>query len=542
MPVIDSSHCSSTPSIPLFDICVYHAPKEHLAFSAIAIVFVLCLSLKLFAPKKSQQTRRIPVFGYRSAFEPTLSLTSRFVVNARKMVTEGCSKFRDTPFLLRRFDSDVMVLPKKYLNELRLAPASQLNSARALSGSKVYKWTFSSPIVESDIHQRVLGKKLVSEASKYLDLAKTELEYGWSTDIPITDATDRTLEWKEVDISHSVRTLVARMTSKVMLGSIPCRNEEWINMTTDFPVRMFTTRVLLSLFPAWSLPVMSQFIPSRYRLKQHFKTAERIIGPLMKSHIEAVQRRSTGAHVEEEDTLLHSMMDAATGKENEIAEMAARQCLIAFAGVNTTSNTIANVLFDLAAHREWISILLKEIDGTTAELGKMNEQEGAGLKHWLGKLEKLDSFIMESMRINPVMLLTSARYATQPQTMKDGFHIPGGTTVAWPNYFYHHDPSTVAEPDVFDPMRSHRKRHASSEQMTKHTVGRIDVNNLAFGYGKQACPGRMLAAGQIKATVVKFLSEFEFRYPEGKTRPTVCGLNEFSFPDLEAKLLVRLRR
>jgi len=39
-------------------------------------------------------------------------------------------------------------------------------------------------MVESDLHFRILKDRLITEAHKYLDLAKTELEYGWHIDIP----------------------------------------------------------------------------------------------------------------------------------------------------------------------------------------------------------------------------------------------------------------------------------------------------------------------------------------------------------------------
>jgi len=39
---------------------------------------------------------------------------------------------KDTPFLLRRYDVDFMVLPMRYLDETRLMPSSKLSGKRAL--------------------------------------------------------------------------------------------------------------------------------------------------------------------------------------------------------------------------------------------------------------------------------------------------------------------------------------------------------------------------------------------------------------------------
>ena len=42
-------------------------------------------------------------------------------------------------------------------------------------------------MIESNLHFRVLQNKLTAELPKYLDIAKTELDYGWPIDIPQPD-------------------------------------------------------------------------------------------------------------------------------------------------------------------------------------------------------------------------------------------------------------------------------------------------------------------------------------------------------------------
>jgi hypothetical protein len=39
-------------------------------------------------------------------------------------------------------------------------------------------------MIESNLHFRVLQNKLTAELPKFLDIAKTEMEYGWPIDIP----------------------------------------------------------------------------------------------------------------------------------------------------------------------------------------------------------------------------------------------------------------------------------------------------------------------------------------------------------------------
>lgn len=59
--------------------------------------------------------------------------------------------------------------------------------------------------------------------------------------------------------------------------------------------------------------------------------------------------------------------------------------------------SLTNALYDLAAHPEYAQILREEIALVTAE-----EPSGKLRKKTMPKLKKLDSFIKESQRVNPL--------------------------------------------------------------------------------------------------------------------------------------------
>lgn len=59
--------------------------------------------------------------------------------------------------------------------------------------------------------------------------------------------------------------------------------------------------------------------------------------------------------------------------------------------------TLSNVLYDLAAHPEYIAVLREEVERISAE-----EPDGKIRKKTMPKLRKLDSFIKESQRVNPL--------------------------------------------------------------------------------------------------------------------------------------------
>ena len=131
------------------------------------------------------------------------------------------------------------------------------------------------------------------------------------------------------------------------------------------------------------------------------------------------------------------------------------------------------------------------------------------------------------------------RQILEPITLKDGTHIPQGTRIAFCNANILD--STLPNPETFDPMRSYRRRYETGN-LLKYRAGMTDRDNLHFGYGKSACPGRHFAVAEIKMTAMKLIRNYEFKYPEGKSRPKNYYADEYVFADPRAKILMRKRR
>jgi cytochrome P450 len=124
-----------------------------------------------------------------------------------------------------------------------------------------------------------------------------------------------------------------------------------------------------------------------------------------------------------------------------------------------------------------------------------------------------------------------------PITLKDGTHIPAGTRIACAKGDVLYNDTGVAD---FDFLRWYRKRHETGE-LEKHLVVLPEKEYMHFRYGRQACPGRQFAVASVKVLMVKLLSEYEFKYPEGKGRPKVFSADEYCFLNPMSKLVMRKR-
>ena len=130
----------------------------------------------------------------------------------------------------------------------------------------------------------------------------------------------------------------------------------------------------------------------------------------------------------------------------------------------------------------------------------------------LQKLEKLDSFVRETARLEVTNAASFERKALKTFKLSDGTLIPAGTAIAVSSIQIGRDPVRYPDPDVFqgfrfvsnkasDPGRTQQFANMSSEQLT-------------FGAGRHACPGRFFAGAIVKLLIAQFLISFEIKAPE----------------------------
>tara|TARA_R110002003_G_scaffold40_10_gene2719 strand:- start:36610 stop:37002 length:393 start_codon:yes stop_codon:yes gene_type:complete len=127
----------------------------------------------------------------------------------------------------------------------------------------------------------------------------------------------------------------------------------------------------------------------------------------------------------------------------------------------------------------------------------------------------------------------------KPITLRSGMQIPQGTRVAFPAFNILMDPDVTSNPDRFDGFRAYNLRESSGRH--RDFMVQSDKDHLVFGHGKQACPGRYFAAAELKIVLARLLTEYDFRFVEGKTTPRTFFLDENCYLDPAANLMLRRR-
>lgn len=127
--------------------------------------------------------------------------------------------------------------------------------------------------------------------------------------------------------------------------------------------------------------------------------------------------------------------------------------------------------------------------------------------------------------------------------LSNGTVIPKNTFIVMPTYCIARDEANYTDALTFDPWRFYNIRKSGDAA----SDGRAQLQssttiNMAWGFGRGACPGRALASSQMKLIVAWTLMHYDIDFPEGQTeRPENTYVDERIMPDRSQKLRFRER-
>lgn len=169
-----------------------------------------------------------------------------------------------------------------------------------------------------------------------------------------------------------------------------------------------------------------------------------------------------------------------------------------FGGVDTTSNTMQWILYELAKNPDKQATLFNEIKVVLPSHGKVSDAD-------LQNMPFLKAVVKETLRLHPVFNET---IRTLPEDLViSGYKLPAGTTVMILNYVMGRDPDLFNKPEQFLPERWLK----SSKDNTFHKFG-----SLPFGFGRRMCLGRRLAELELHVLLFHLVLNFHFDYPENE--------------------------
>ncbi|KAI0245478.1 cytochrome P450 [Lactifluus subvellereus] len=466
-----------------------------------------------------------PILSYLSAF--------RYLFGGLPILKEGYEKNKPGIFKIATFRR-WMVLSNgaKLIEEIKKAPDDVLSLQEAVRELFQMDYTFSLLNMEDTYHRSVFRSRLTRNIATTFDQVRDELAAALGDCIPTASE-----EWVKVSILPTVQRIICRTSSRVFVGATLCRDRDYETLALNFAVNVMKSATIIAMFPRPLKPTAARVLCS---IPSQVRQATELIRPLVEERLAKMEELGDAwndapvrqfvsfdilfSHaVGAQNDMLMWLMSEAKGVEKSVESLARRILLTNFASIHTTSLTFTQVLYRLLANPEYIEPLRQEIEAAVAEEGWTNVG--------MDKMHKIDSFLRETQRLDTLAIVTMQRLALRPFTFSNGLTIPAGTLVALPAGAIHTDGEIYPNPEEFDGFRFSKLREMEGDAMlTSHRAVSISPEQLAFGLGRHACPGRFFAVNEVKALLAHVIVTYDVKFEEGKGVPREVRIGSMRYP------------
>lgn len=416
----------------------------------------------------------------------------------------------------------VVSIPQEFLEELKRLPDDTVSFGGAVNEVMAGKYTGIDGV--DPVTPHTVKVNLTPALAKLNPVLSEEVARV------VRDELGSLKDWTEININNKLLRIVAIVSGRIFLGPELCHNEVYIDSAIQYTIEVNMARGAVFNLPAWQRPLRAWFLPEIRRLHQREKEFHDLIEPIVLARREA---QKVDPNFEAPDDMITWLEE---GQEKftkmSVQNLARMQLGLSFAAIHTTTLTVTNILYDLAAHPEIIPELRDEAATALAEAG------GIFTSPALQSMKKIDSVMKESMRINPAGYAGFTRRVLKPFTLSNGQQIPAGIIIEVPAYGISRDSEAFPDADKWDGLRFYRLRQSSGETSNNNNSEpggtslsssaavaasaqnqfvSVSKNSLGFGYGRHACPGRFFASNEVKMILARLVLNYDIKLAGGAT-------------------------
>ncbi|KIP01935.1 hypothetical protein PHLGIDRAFT_26798 [Phlebiopsis gigantea 11061_1 CR5-6] len=460
-----------------------------------------------------------PLFSYIGAL--------KFLFNTRGMLEEGHAKFRMKPFRIATFRYwQYIVASPQHIEELRRAPDEVLSFLEASNDLFSVEYSLGLRDVELEYAVGITRTTLTRHIAALSDTLCDEIRAAFDDIVPVMH------EWVPVPALHSMTRIVARTTTRVLVGLPLCRNPEFLDLVISYALHVATTGTLLGMIPLILKPIINPLINTVTAL---LDKAENLLSPMIEERRKSMEIYGDDWEDKPSDALqwLIEAVRTQVPEERTNRNLSCRILVFGFVSIHTTSMTFTHALYLLAANPHYVHVLREEVE-TVLNLDGWSKAS-------MQKMRKLDSFLKEILRFYGVTLLFTPRKALQDFTFSDGTLIPKGSYICSANTGTHYEGLNYAEPYEFKPWRFSEMRDETGEGM-KHQMTNTSTKYLPFGLGRHSCPGRFFAAHVLKSMMAHLLLTYDITLEQPGKLPKPLSFATLISPNRKAKVLFRKRQ
>ncbi|KAK7049976.1 hypothetical protein VNI00_005407 [Paramarasmius palmivorus] len=448
----------------------------------------------------------------------------KFFQHATDLIQEGYEKYQGRVFKVPTLTGwEVVVTSPQLIDDLRRAPDDTLNFFEAVNESIAMEHTLGKPIHRDPYHIPIIGRKLTKSLDVKFDDVNDEVMTALADELPPT------AEWTKSCITNPILRIVARVSARIFVGLPLCRDPEYVKLNLDFTFHVVVAAKIINLFPDFLKPVVGEFLTP---VPKSIRRARKFLEPIISERAQKQEKYGIGSDwMGKPNDFLMWCMDAATGPQRSVQDFVMRVLSTNFAAIHTTSMTLTDTLYNLAAHPQYVPELRQEIEDIVKEHG--------WTKSSFQRMRKLDSFLKESARLAGLGSLGSQRKVLKDFTFSDGTTVPTGAIVSIPTTAVHSDSNNYDDPYTFNPWRfsSLPEEDGMKQQMTNPLH-----EYVLFGMGRHACPGRFFAVFELKLLTAHLVLGYDVKFEDSVGKlPKAIWIGSDRMPNRSAEIMFRKR-
>ncbi|KAL8719998.1 MAG: hypothetical protein Q9225_003068 [Loekoesia sp. 1 TL-2023] len=324
-----------------------------------------------------------------------------------------------------------------------------------------------------------------------------------------------------------MRDLTSGMMALYFFGEELSAEPEFVGALQRYYQDVISSSGALQVAPKFLAPLLHSFLSKNGRAL-HF------IFTRLKREIRRIREATEKPSELEKVTLLYNLVASSVDLEYWTPDRLIQAVVgIWFAASHQPWINLHFVILELCRRPEYKDLLRQEIDSQDS----MDYQA-------VSNLPILDSFIKESVRLNPLDLMSIRRKALKPFQFPDGGpQLQPGQIACVSAYDIMHDPAKYPNPHDFNGLRfvessngKEKKPGGAEEPLrgTKFVDGSKDFP--IWGFGSKICPGRWHGALVIKMVVVELLKRYDFHL-EDENAKTHFWWETFQMPYESTRLV-----
>lgn len=325
-----------------------------------------------------------PIVGYSNM----ILARWQFFRNGPALIREGYAKYKDGFFKVS--GNDLLIVPNKYLAELASMPPERLSLNTAIVDAFQRLHSITAVITDHSLQTRMITTRLTPKLGVHVPLVQEQFRKYLPKELPATEK-----EWTSVNVLHLARRMVHRGVATQFVTEL-AEDEDYLSTAISYSENGFKHNFMLRVFPDFVKPVVARFLPTSWGVDWALRRAKLMIIPIIQ---ERRRREQEDPKYEKPEDFLQNLMDGGV-EINDDVETTVQRLMVTYLGSGpSTVIAVAQVLFDLCVHPEYVEPLRQE---ALAILGK-----GGFTKQALADMKQMDSFMRESQRLSPPTLRQS---------------------------------------------------------------------------------------------------------------------------------------